>query len=95
MRRYTSALAALRDALALRAAAPPAGRPFAYNLLLTPRWLLVVPRAAECAAMAGADVSVNALGFAGSLFVRDEAQLAAVAADPMAVLARVTFPAAG
>ncbi len=35
-------------------------------------------------------ISVNALGFAGSLFVRDEAQLAAVKrAGPMAVLRAV------
>jgi len=42
-----------------------------YNLLLTRRWMLVVPRSREhCGS-----VSVNAMGFAGSLFVRDEAEL--------------------
>lgn len=57
-----------------------------YNLLLTRRWLLAVPRAREHFD----SISVNALGFAGSLFVRDEAQLAAVKrAGPMAVLRAV------
>lgn len=57
-----------------------------YNLLLTRRWLLAVPRAREHFD----SISVNALGFAGSLFVRDEAQLAAVKrARPMTVLRSV------
>ncbi|OGA44426.1 MAG: phosphorylase [Betaproteobacteria bacterium RIFCSPLOWO2_12_FULL_62_58] len=57
-----------------------------YNLLLTRRWLLAVPRAHEHFD----SISVNALGFAGSLFVRDEAQLAAVKRTrPMAVLRAV------
>lgn len=54
-----------------------------YNLLVTQRWLLAVPRRREHFD----SISVNALGFAGSLFVRDAAQLAAVKrAGPMAVL---------
>jgi ATP adenylyltransferase len=54
-----------------------------YNLLLTRHWLLAVPRAREHFD----SISINGLGFAGSLFVRDEAQLAAVKrAGPMAVL---------
>jgi ATP adenylyltransferase len=51
----------------LRQAAP-------YNLLLTRDWMLLVPRSQECAG----PVSINALGFAGSLFVKDEAQMAFV-----------------
>lgn len=43
-----------------------------YNLLLTRRWMMVVPRTAEC----GAGISVNALGFVGALLVRDARQLA-------------------
>lgn len=46
----------------------------AYNLLATRRWMLVVPRKQE----RFETISVNALGFAGSLFVRDEAELAAL-----------------
>lgn len=54
-----------------------------YNLLITRRWVLAVPRAREHFD----SISVNALAFAGSLFVRDEAQLAAIKrAGPMAVL---------
>jgi ATP adenylyltransferase len=48
----------------LRQAAP-------YNLLLTRDWMLLVPRSQECAG----PVSINALGFAGSLFVKDETQM--------------------
>ncbi|WP_159084573.1 ATP adenylyltransferase family protein [Dongshaea marina] len=41
-----------------------------YNLLFTRSWLLVIPREHE-----GCDsISVNSLGFAGSLFVKNEQQ---------------------
>lgn len=40
-----------------------------YNLLITERWMLAVPRRCEHAA----GISINALGFAGSLFVTGEA----------------------
>ena len=54
-----------------------------YNLLVTRRWMLLVPRRKE----RFDSIAVNALGFAGSLFVRDEAQLALLKrAGPMAVL---------
>jgi len=54
-----------------------------YNLLIFPRGMLLVPRAAEHVA----GISINALAFAGSLFVRDAAQMETVAAlGPMAVL---------
>jgi ATP adenylyltransferase len=42
-----------------------------YNLLVTRRWLLLVPRRRESTD----GIAVNALGFAGSLFVRDADQL--------------------
>jgi ATP adenylyltransferase len=42
-----------------------------YNLLVTADWMLVVPRCRE--SIEG--ISVNALGFAGSLLVRDRDQL--------------------
>lgn len=62
-------LAAADDASAnTRPAAP-------YNLLLTRRWMLIVPRSRE--AVHG--IGVNALGYAGSLFVRDEIAMATVA----------------
>jgi sulfate adenylyltransferase (ADP) / ATP adenylyltransferase len=54
-----------------------------YNLLVTRRWMLLVPRSQECVA----GVSVNALGFAGSLFVRNAEQMETVKRrGPMAVL---------
>ena len=58
-----------------------------YNLLATRRWMLVVPRRREHYET----ISINALGFAGSLFVRSAAELERVRrAGPMAVLRAVT-----
>ncbi|WP_430227549.1 ATP adenylyltransferase family protein [Paraburkholderia tropica] len=60
-----------------------------YNLLVTRRGMLVVPRTQECVD----GMSINALGFAGSLFVRDAQQCAALAhIGPMTALARVAQP---
>jgi ATP adenylyltransferase len=62
---------------------PPGRQSAPYNLLVTRRWMLAVPRVAECVD----GVSINALGFAGSLFVKDGAALAAIRRrGPMAVL---------
>ncbi|HTS54852.1 MAG TPA: DUF4922 domain-containing protein [Burkholderiales bacterium] len=61
-----------------------------YNLLVTREWMLLVPRLRERYAC----VSVNALGFAGSLFVEDPAQLERVRNEgPMHLLQEVTLPA--
>ena len=58
-----------------------------YNLLLTRDWMLAVPRSREC----HAGMSVNALGFAGSLFVMQREQLEQVeATGPLALLQAVT-----
>jgi len=66
-------------------------RPAPYNLLATREWMLLVPRSREH----WASISVNALGFAGSLFVRDEHQLAVLRErGPMTLLRRVATPAA-
>lgn len=60
----------------------------AYNLLFTRRWMLVVPRSQE----SFASISVNALGFAGSLFVRDQPQLEQLKTyGPMALLKQVAI----
>lgn len=60
-----------------------------YNLLVTHHWMLVVPRETERVE----GISVNALGFAGSLFVRDAAQRETLARiGPMTALARVANP---
>jgi ATP adenylyltransferase len=57
-----------------------------YNLLVTRRWLLAVPRSRE----KFGSISVNALGFAGSLFVRDDAEMRRLReAGPMSVLREV------
>ncbi|MGX6999011.1 ATP adenylyltransferase family protein [Caballeronia sp. KNU42] len=62
-----------------------------YNLLVTRQWMLLVPRHSECVE----GISVNALGFAGSLFVRDAAQMEVVKRlGPMSVLQHVAIPAA-
>lgn len=59
----------------------------AYNLLATREFLMVVPRTRECFE----DISINSLGFAGSLFVRDRPHLERViAATPSHILHHVT-----
>lgn len=59
-----------------------------YNLLITREWMLVVPRSRE----RFETVSVNALGFAGSLFLRNREELRRVEQHgPMAVLRSVAF----
>jgi ATP adenylyltransferase len=85
---------ALLDALGLRAVEVDGElrQPAPYNLLVTRRWMLLVPRSAETTE----GISVNALGFAGSLFVRDAAQLQTIEAlGPMTVLQRVAVAVAG
>lgn len=80
-RRYVALLAAVGvdDAGGGRQSAP-------YNLLFTRRWMLAVPRRAE----AFESIAINALGFAGSLFVRDRVQMDIVRRlGPMAILAQV------
>ncbi|MGH8185202.1 MAG: hypothetical protein ACREUC_01455 [Steroidobacteraceae bacterium] len=58
-----------------------------WNLLVTRKWMLAVPR--QCEDFKG--VPINALGFAGSLFVRDEKQFTSIVdAGPMAALAAVS-----
>ena len=61
-----------------------------YNLLVTREWMLLVPRSREC----WQRVSINALGFAGSLFVRERRQMRAIKAHgPMNVLRSVAVSA--
>ena len=57
-----------------------------YNLLVTRRWLLVVPRTRECFG----SISLNALAFGGALFVRSEEELGRLLrAGPMTALREV------
>lgn len=63
----------------------------AYNLLATREWMLLVPRSLEHFE----SISVNSLGFAGSLFVRNEEQMKfLVDCGPMTLLRNVAVPAA-
>lgn len=60
-----------------------------YCLLVTGDWMLLVPRSREFFA----SISINALGFAGALLVRDEAQLRAlIKAGPFTALRETAFP---
>jgi sulfate adenylyltransferase (ADP) / ATP adenylyltransferase len=67
----------------------PIGAPiFAYNLLVTRRWMLMVPRFQE----SHGGISINALGFAGSMFVKNQAQLELLRElGPMRVLEAVAM----
>jgi len=60
-----------------------------YNLLVTRQWLLLVPRSQECFE----GISINALGFAGALLVKDTAHLARLQKQSlMSVLQHVALP---
>lgn len=61
----------------------------AYNLLATREWMLVVPRSHE----EFESISINSLGFAGALLVRNAEQLQLVKnIGPMNILKNVAFP---
>jgi sulfate adenylyltransferase (ADP) / ATP adenylyltransferase len=78
----TTGIKAVRVDGATRQSAP-------YNLLVTRDWLLVIPR--RRAEFAG--ISINSLGFAGSLFVKNQEQLAVLRRwGPLAVLRAVAQP---
>jgi sulfate adenylyltransferase (ADP) / ATP adenylyltransferase len=70
-------------------------QPFSYNLLVTRAYMWMVPRRRECfrdeSAFQG-KISVNSLGFAGCLLVRDAEQLKQVRRSPMQVLEYTSFP---
>lgn len=63
----------------------------AYNLIATRQWMLLIPRSVECFE----SISVNSLGFAGTLVVRSEQQMKILKdIGPMTVLLSVALPAA-
>lgn len=63
-------------------------QPAPYNLLATCHWMMLIPRSQEHYET----ISVNALGFAGSLFVRNQAEMDLLcAAGPMQVLTEVAI----
>ena len=62
-------------------------QPAPYNLLMTRRWMMLVPRTRELYE----SVSINGLGFAGSLFVREQASVERIRElGPMSFLSGVT-----
>ncbi|MEO1591943.1 MAG: phosphorylase [Cyanobacteria bacterium J06632_22] len=66
--------------------AEPAQQQFPYNLLCTRRWMMVVPRSQE----SYNKISINALGFAGSLLAKNQARLDLIkATGPMNILQQV------
>lgn len=70
MQRYTEML----NVLSKKIGWTGSGKPFAYNLLMTRKWMMMIPRKEECYE----GISINALGFVGCLLVRDEGQLETV-----------------
>ncbi|MDH3691300.1 MAG: phosphorylase [Gammaproteobacteria bacterium] len=68
---------------------PPSGP---YNLLVSRKWMVLVPRTHECFD----SISVNSLGFAGSLLVRNDQQLQTLKQHgPMTVLSKVGVTTTG
>ena len=63
-------------------------QPGAYNFLATRKWMTIVPRSQE----SFQNISINSLGFAGSLFVRDRAALELLRElTPIKLLTEVSF----
>jgi ATP adenylyltransferase len=87
--RSLSLYRAMMKAIGLTAGTSRTGN---YNLLITRRWMLLVPRYVETVESA----SLNALAFAGALLVRDARQLERLRRrGPMAALARAATPPNG
>ena len=62
----------------------------AYNLLATPKWMLIVPRSQESFEA----IAVNSLGFAGTLLVRNAQQMQLIKdLRPLNILTNVAIPA--
>jgi len=63
-------------------------QPGAYNLLATREWMMLVPRSQESAH----GISINSLGFVGSLFVKNQASLNVIKEiSPIGLLSEVAF----
>jgi sulfate adenylyltransferase (ADP) / ATP adenylyltransferase len=80
---------ALLQAVGLSNSMPENKQPGAYNLLVTRRWIFLVPRLQEDFE----SISVNSLGFAGALLVRNEQQMERLKNyGPLNVLKSVALP---
>ncbi|MEO8340725.1 MAG: hypothetical protein ABI604_13575 [Nitrospirota bacterium] len=84
---YHSLLRAVGWTVEATGGSPVASAP--YTLLVTRQWLLLVPRSEEYFV----GISINALGVAGTLLVKDAAQFAILRKQsPMTALQRVALP---
>jgi sulfate adenylyltransferase (ADP) / ATP adenylyltransferase len=84
---YHSLLCAVGLSVEATVGSPAPAAP--YNLLVTREWLLLIPRSQEFFE----GISINALGFAGALLVKDSTQLAMLRKQgPMNALQRVALP---
>jgi len=64
-----------------------------YNLLLTDKWMMIVPRMKENFEHDSIVTSVNSVGFSGTLLVKTEEEMKCLKEQgPMAILKSVTFP---
>ena len=79
---------ALLDYVGLEVNADTQNQPGAYNFLATKKWMMIVPRSQE----SFQNISINSLGFAGSLFVRDRTALELLKElTPLKLLTEVTY----
>ncbi len=84
---YNTMLELVRSKCATRM--DPESQVDAYNLLVTRQWMLLIPRVAEHFA----SVSINALGFAGALLVRNHREMRLLKdTGPLAALQQVSVP---
>ena len=64
-------------------------QPAAYNFLATRKWMMIVPRSRD----SFQSIAINSLGFAGSLFVRNETCLELLKQQtPLKILSAVAYP---
>lgn len=63
-------------------------QPAAYNFLATRKWMMIIPRSRD----AFGSIAINSLGFAGSLFVKDENCLKLLKEQtPLKILSAVAY----
>jgi ATP adenylyltransferase len=63
---------------------PGERQPFPYDLLMTRRWMLLVPRTLE----ASDGIQINSLGYAGAFLAKTEDEKRRLESDPLEVLGR-------
>ncbi|MEN9869724.1 MAG: hypothetical protein RLZZ171_707, partial [Cyanobacteriota bacterium] len=79
---------ALLNYVGLEIAPETQKQPGAYNFLATREWMMIVPRSRE----SFQNIPINSLGFAGSLFVKDQSSLKLLQQlTPLKLLTEVAF----